>query len=42
MVPAGCRITYLGDLTDADIMVRAIPDTNHIAWQLGHLIQSEN
>jgi hypothetical protein len=34
--------TYLEDLTDADILVRAIPDTNHIAWQLGHLIQSEH
>jgi hypothetical protein len=33
---------YLGDLSDADLRVRAIPGTNHIAWQLGHLIQSEN
>jgi hypothetical protein len=34
--------TYLGDLSDADLLVRAIPGTNHIAWQLGHLIQAEN
>lgn len=33
---------YLGDLTDADLLVRPIPGTNHIAWQLGHLINSEN
>lgn len=33
---------YLGDLSDADLLVRAIPGTNHIAWQLGHLIAAEN
>jgi hypothetical protein len=33
---------YLGDLTDDDLLVRAIPGTNHIAWQLGHLIAAEN
>lgn len=33
---------YLGDLTDADLLVRPIPGTNHIAWQLGHLINSEH
>lgn len=33
---------YLGDLEDADLLVRPIPGTNHIAWQLGHLITSEN
>lgn len=32
---------YLGDLTDADLLVRAVPGSNHIAWQLGHLITSE-
>ncbi len=32
---------YLEDLTDRDILVRAVPNTNHIAWQLGHLISSE-
>lgn len=33
---------YLADLTDAELMVRAVPGINHIAWQLGHLIASEN
>ncbi len=33
---------YLSDLGDADLMVRAVPGMNHIAWQLGHLIASEN
>jgi hypothetical protein len=33
---------YLGDLSDADILVRPLPGANHIAWQLGHLIKSEN
>ncbi|MDB5337235.1 MAG: DinB superfamily protein [Planctomycetaceae bacterium] len=31
---------YLGDLTDAELLVRPVPGINHIAWQLGHLIQS--
>ena len=34
--------TYIGDLSDADLMVRAVPKANHIAWQLGHLIASEH
>ena len=33
---------YVGDLSDADIMLRAVPGMNHIAWQLGHLVASEN
>jgi hypothetical protein len=33
---------YLNDLSDADLMVRPVPGINHIAWQLGHLIASEN
>lgn len=32
---------YLGDLSDADLLVRPAPSANHIAWQLGHLISSE-
>lgn len=32
---------YLGDLSDADLLVRPVDGTNHIAWQLGHLINSE-
>lgn len=33
---------YLNDLTDADLLVRAVPGSNHIAWQLGHLIAAEH
>jgi hypothetical protein len=33
--------TYLSDLSDADLMVRPVKGANHIAWQLGHLIESE-
>jgi hypothetical protein len=33
---------YLEDLTDAELLVRPAPGANHIAWQLGHLIQSEH
>jgi len=33
---------YITDLSDRDLLVRSIPGTNHIAWQLGHLIASEH
>ncbi|WP_437185740.1 DinB family protein [Planctomicrobium sp. SH668] len=33
---------YLGDLTDAEMMHRPAEGSNHINWQLGHLILSEN
>lgn len=33
---------YLDDLSDADLMLRPGVGCNHIAWQLGHLITSEN
>ena len=29
---------YVEDLADADLFVRSVPGTNHIAWQLGHMI----
>jgi hypothetical protein len=32
---------YLNDLSDADLLVRPVPNANHIAWQLGHVISSE-
>src|SRR5262245_1588203 len=32
---------YLGDLSDADLLVRPVPGANHIAWQLGHLITAD-
>lgn len=34
--------SYLEDLTDEDLFVRSVENTNHIAWQLGHLIAGEN
>ena len=30
--------SYVGDLTDADLLVRSVPGSNHIAWQMGHMI----
>ena len=32
---------FLADLSDADLLVRPVPAANHIAWQLGHVINSE-
>ena len=32
---------YLEDLSDAELLMRPAPGANHIAWQLGHLINSE-
>lgn len=33
--------TYVEDLSDADLLVRSVPNSNHIAWQLGHLIAGD-
>ncbi|MGI9517520.1 MAG: DinB family protein [Pirellulaceae bacterium] len=35
-------MAYLGDLTDEEMMHRPHPQCNHIKWQIGHLIASEN
>jgi len=32
---------YVSDLSDADLLVRPVPNANTIAWQLGHLISAE-
>lgn len=32
---------FLGDLSDADFLVRPVEGANHVAWQLGHLILTE-
>jgi uncharacterized damage-inducible protein DinB len=32
---------YVEDLSDADFLARPAPGANHIAWQLGHLIEAE-
>ncbi len=34
--------SYLNDLTDEEMMHRPDPAANHIKWQVGHLIASEN
>jgi hypothetical protein len=31
----------LGDLSDQDLLLRPVPGANHIAWQIGHVIVSE-
>ncbi len=33
--------TYVSDLSDAELVRRPDPGCNHLAWQLGHLINSE-
>lgn len=33
---------FLGDLSDADLLIRPVPGANHIAWQVGHFTQSEH
>lgn len=33
---------YLGDLTDEEMMKRPHGECNHINWQVGHLIASDN
>jgi hypothetical protein len=32
----------ISDLSDTDLLVRPVPEANHIAWQLGHLIVTEH
>jgi hypothetical protein len=32
---------YLEDVTEDEMLVRAVPGSNHLAWQLGHLVASE-
>jgi hypothetical protein len=32
---------YLEDMSDADLMTRPSNGSNHLAWQIGHLINSE-
>lgn len=33
--------SYIGDLTDAELLERPAEGMNHVAWQLGHLIAAE-
>lgn len=32
---------YVGDLSDADLMIRPVAEANHSAWQLGHIVAAE-
>jgi hypothetical protein len=32
---------YIGDLSDADLLVRSVPTANHVAWQLGHVLAGD-
>jgi DinB superfamily len=32
---------FLSDLSDADLLVRPVPGSNHIAWQFGHVLCAE-
>ena len=32
---------YVTDLTAEEMLTRPVPDANHIAWQIGHLIAAE-
>ncbi len=43
-IDSGTMVTtmYLEDLSDADMLKRPCPGCNHINWQVGHLIASEN
>lgn len=41
-LPSHVVHSYLDDLTDDDLFIRPHEKANHIAWQLGHLIASEN
>ena len=31
---------HLGDFSEADMLVRPVENANHVAWQLGHLVNS--
>ncbi|MCA9035846.1 MAG: DinB family protein [Planctomycetaceae bacterium] len=35
-------LAYINDLTDEQLMLRPCSGTNHIKWQIGHLIASEH
>ncbi len=35
-------MSYLGDLSDQELMQRPHAECNHLNWQIGHLICSEN
>lgn len=34
-------MAYISDLNDEELFIRLLPETKHIAWQLGHLVAAE-
>jgi len=41
-LPGSIVRAYVDDLSDKELLLRPQKDMNHIAWQFGHLIVSEN
>lgn len=41
-LPSWVVQTYIQDLKGEDLLRRPVPNANHIAWQLGHLIEAEH
>jgi hypothetical protein len=41
-VNLGLLTSTVGDLSDADLLVRPVPGANHANWQLGHILSVEN
>ena len=37
----GITKAYVADITEDEMLVRAVEGSNHLAWQLGHLVASE-
>ena len=37
----GVTKMYVEDVAEDEMLVRAVPGSNHLAWQLGHLVASE-
>ena len=37
----GVTKKYLDDITEEEMLVRAVAGSNHLAWHLGHLVASE-
>src|SRR4051794_28414158 len=33
--------SHVAEFTDAEMLVRPVPNANHPAWQIGHLCESE-
>lgn len=38
----GMLAAYTEDLEDKDLLIQAVPGMNNLAWQIGHVISTEN